>query len=230
MIGSRDARTFLDRGSRLPDALIFSASRPIKHCTKHCPRRSPRSAEDNFQGRCSSMASGVFGSPRSNLSASGNVAVTKIYETLTSAQPSSAFRVCRPRILSLVQVSARSYSLSDLAGEPDLHLTLRRSVGFDTDLPAKPSTRPASFTSSVLTAPGSCATQAPLAAAGIMGTVEHLRLHHTGSRTNLFLGTHLLLIPWTASCVLTSPNATLHKVRCDHAEALGTATWSHCSS
>jgi hypothetical protein len=35
VIGSKDARAFLDRGSRLPDALIFSASRPIKHCTKH---------------------------------------------------------------------------------------------------------------------------------------------------------------------------------------------------
>lgn len=47
---------------------------------------------------------------------------------------------------------------------------------------------------------------------------------------NLFLGTTLLLTPWTGSCVLTSPNETLHKVRCDHAEALGTATWSHGSS
>jgi hypothetical protein len=230
VIGSRDARTFLDRGSRLPDALIFSASRPIKHCTKRCPRRSPRSAEDNFQGRCSFTASGVFGSPRSKLSASGNVAATKIYETLTSAQPSSAFRVCRVRVSSLIQVSARSHSLSDLAGEPDLHLTLRRSVELIADLPAKPSIRSASFTSSVLTAQGSCATQAPPAAAGIMGTVEHLRLHHTGSRTNLFLGSHLLSIPWTASCALTRPNATLHKVQCDHAEALGTATWSHYSS
>lgn len=101
VIGSRDARTFLDRGSRLPDALIISASRPIKHCTKHCPRRSSRSAEDNIQGRCSFMASGVFGFPRSKLSASENVAATKIYETLTSAQPSSVFRVSKARVSSL---------------------------------------------------------------------------------------------------------------------------------
>lgn len=55
VIGSRDARTFLERGSLLPDALIISANRPIKPCTKHYPRRSPRSAAGNIQGRSSFM-------------------------------------------------------------------------------------------------------------------------------------------------------------------------------
>ena len=48
VIGSRDAQAFLDTGSRLPDALIFSASRPIKHCTKHRPQRSPCSADEGI--------------------------------------------------------------------------------------------------------------------------------------------------------------------------------------
>lgn len=68
--------------------------------------------------------------PRNKLSASGNIAATTFHKTLTSAEP---LRFVFSDFES--RVSARSRSLSDPAVEPDLHLTLWRSVGFDTDLP-----------------------------------------------------------------------------------------------
>ncbi|UPX10601.1 uncharacterized protein EKO05_0001250 [Ascochyta rabiei] len=64
----------------------------------------------------------------------------------------------------------------------------------------------------------------------VMTTVEHLRLQDPSLTASLLLGTSQRLIPWTGSCIFTLSNETLHKVRCDHAEALGTATWSHGST
>ncbi|KAJ4984425.1 hypothetical protein SVAN01_10060 [Stagonosporopsis vannaccii] len=111
LIGSRDARAFLDRGSRLPDALIFSASRPIKHCTKRCARRSSCSAEGKIQGRCGF----VVAQPQASV---------EFYETLTSAQPNSDGH-CVSRLQTSTSSLRPLPSLSDPAGEPDLHQAFR---------------------------------------------------------------------------------------------------------
>lgn len=66
MIGSKDARTFLDQGSRLPDASIFSASRPIKYGTYlrlgtalALASLTTLSLDVNIQGRCNLLSPGL---------------------------------------------------------------------------------------------------------------------------------------------------------------------------
>lgn len=130
VIGSKDARAFLVRGSRLPDALIFSASRPIKHCTKHGPRRSRTQRRGERRGPMRFRGLRLFGLVWPAAEQAFLVAtlqLSKVHETLTSAQPAR----CVSRLQSArleTRDSARSRSLSDPAGEPDLHLALRRSV------------------------------------------------------------------------------------------------------
>lgn len=90
VIGSRDARAFPDRGSRLPDALIFSASRPIKHCchctASDCPRCSPRRPGDEVSRPGSSSL---------------RPAMLQLSDATKPWRPLSAFRASEARVSSL---------------------------------------------------------------------------------------------------------------------------------
>ena len=94
MIRSRGARTLLDRGSRLPDVLIFSASRPIKHCTKTLTWLLTTQRQGQQPGPV--QFRGLRLMRRCKLSGFGDVAAAGFYETLTA--PSARVRFECPRL------------------------------------------------------------------------------------------------------------------------------------
>lgn len=161
MIGSKDARTFLDRGSRLPDALIFSASRPIKHCTKHCPCRSPTQRRGRRPGPKRFRGLRLFGLVWPAAEQTFALWQRCSYQILRNfhERPALTLRFASSK-LEARDSRLRPLPLSVRSGRragPASDSSARRESN---DLPAKPSTRP-SFTSSVLTAPGSCASASP---------------------------------------------------------------------
>lgn len=212
LIGSRGARAFLVRGSRLPGALIFSASRPIKHCTQRCARRcwrAPRGAGSRHLSLRSLMR---VWSAAERILCTGDVAAIEFYETLTTAQPNSDGR-CVSRLQTSTSSLRPLPSLSDPVGEPDLHLTFRRAVRFGCP-PARQAEHPACVPvlrpsrlfcpdRSSFVCPRKPRPQQPgpwhcrtSSAAASWLKIEPLPWIHAAA---------VAALDWTASCVLTTP-------------------------